>query len=130
MYAHLYSSWRAGVILQAGLIWELDNIICFQSLGILAYRGRLVNCGILSEDPSGAMTGSYIVVWSVLLKCWKIGTQIVRKQVLNKTTEFNDAFPANCQVDAIPLSLQTLVAMLCHGASITEQSIATQTRLC
>ena len=52
--------------------------------------------------------------------------QIVRKEILNKTTQFDDVFPANCQVDAIPPSLQTLVAMLCHGASITEQSLATQ----
>ena len=52
--------------------------------------------------------------------------QIVCKKILNKTTQFDDVFPANCQVDVISPSLQTLVAMLCHGASITEQSLATQ----
>ena len=45
---------------------------------------------------------------------------------MNKTTQFDDVFPVNCQVDAIPPSLQTIVAMLCHGASIIEYSLATQ----
>lgn len=72
--------------LQAGLSWELDNMFGFQSLGILAYmiegslgrvyRGRLVDQDILSEGSSGAMTGSYAVVWSVLLKCWKTDTLV------------------------------------------------------
>ena len=44
--------------------------------------------------------------------------QIVRKDILNASTKFS----VNCQSEAVPLSLQTLVAMLCHGANITEQS--------
>ena len=34
----------------------------------------------------------------------------------------------NCQSEAVPLSLQTLVAMLCYGANITEQSLVSQTQ--
>ena len=52
--------------------------------------------------------------------------KIIRKEILNKTTQFDDVFPVNCQVDAIPPLMQTVVAMLCHVASITEQSLATQ----
>ena len=54
--------------------------------------------------------------------------EIVRKEILNKTTQFDDVFPANVQVHAIPPSLQILVAMLCYAASITEQSFATQNK--
>ena len=52
--------------------------------------------------------------------------QIVRKEVLNTITQFNGTFSTSCQVRYLPQSLQTLVGMLCDGASITEQSLATQ----
>ena len=50
----------------------------------------------------------------------------MRKEVLNTITQFNGTFSTSCQVRDLPQSLQTLVAMLCDGASITEQSLATQ----
>ena len=52
--------------------------------------------------------------------------RIVRKEILNSTTQFSGTFSENCQVEAVPLSLQTLVAMICHGTNITEQSLVTQ----
>ena len=51
---------------------------------------------------------------------------IVRRKIMNTTTQFDGTFSANCQVECLPQPLQTLVAMLCDGASITEQSLATQ----
>ena len=54
--------------------------------------------------------------------------RIVRKEILNKTTQFNGTFPSNCQAEAVPPSLLTLVAMICHGANITEQALATQSQ--
>ena len=45
---------------------------------------------------------------------------------MNKTIQFNGTFPSNCQAEAVPPSLQTLVAMKCHGSNITEQALATQ----
>ena len=52
--------------------------------------------------------------------------RIVRKEVVNTITQFNGTFSTSCQVRDLPQSLQTLVGMLCDGASITEQSLATQ----
>ena len=52
--------------------------------------------------------------------------RIVRREIMNTTTQFDGTFSASCQVRDLPQSLQTLVAMLCDGASITEQSLAKQ----
>ena len=52
--------------------------------------------------------------------------RIVRREIMNTTTQFDGTFSADCQVECLPQSLQTLVAMLCDGASITEQSLSTQ----
>ena len=54
--------------------------------------------------------------------------RIVRKEILKTTTQFNGTFPVDCQIKAIPPSLQTLVAMICHGANITEQSLVTKSQ--
>ena len=54
--------------------------------------------------------------------------RIVLKKILNKTTQFNGSFPSNCQTEAVPPSLQILVAMKCDGANITEQILATQSQ--
>ncbi len=52
--------------------------------------------------------------------------RIVRKEIVNTTVQFDDSFPENYQVKGLPQSLQTLVAMLCDGPSIKEQSLGTQ----
>ena len=52
--------------------------------------------------------------------------RIVRKEIVNTTIQFDDSFPENYQVKGLPQSLQTLVAMLCDGPSIKEQSLGTQ----
>ena len=44
----------------------------------------------------------------------------MRKAILNASTKFSGTFPVNCQSEAVPLSLQTLVAMICYGANIIE----------
>ena len=54
--------------------------------------------------------------------------RIVRKEILNKTTQFNSTFPSNGQAETVSPSLQTLVAMICHGANITERVLATQSQ--
>ena len=63
---------------------------------------------------------AYILAWAA---------RIVHKEILNKTTQFNGTFPSNCQAEAVPPTLQTFVAMICHGANITEQALATQSRV-
>ena len=52
--------------------------------------------------------------------------RIVRKEIMNTTIHFDGTFPAHCQTKGLPQSLQTLVAMLCDGANIKEQSLTTQ----
>ena len=53
--------------------------------------------------------------------------RIVRKEIMNTTIHFDGtSFPAHCQTKGLPQSLQTLVAMLCDGANIKEQSLTTQ----
>ena len=54
--------------------------------------------------------------------------RIVRKGMVNMTAQFNGTFPENCQVEAVPQFLVTLVAMLLYGANIKEQSLVTQTQ--
>ena len=38
--------------------------------------------------------------------------RIVHKDILNASTKFSSTFPVNCQSEAVPLFLQTLVAMV------------------
>ena len=54
--------------------------------------------------------------------------RIVRKQMTNSQTKFNGSFPPNCQAEAIPHSLATLVTMLLYGPNITEQAVARQSQ--
>jgi hypothetical protein len=55
-----------------------------------------------------------------------VQARIVRKDIMNTTTSFDGTFSAGCQNRSLPQSLQTLVAMLCDGANIKEQSFAKQ----
>lgn len=52
--------------------------------------------------------------------------RIVRKDIMNSQIKFNGSFLPNCQAEAIPHSLATLVAMLLYGPNITEQAVARQ----
>ncbi len=54
--------------------------------------------------------------------------RIVRKEIKKTTTQFNGTFPEDCQIEAVPPSLQSLVAMICHGANITEQSLVSKSQ--
>ncbi len=50
--------------------------------------------------------------------------QIVRREMMTTTNQFNGSFPADCQIADLPQSLQTLVAMISDGANISEQSLS------
>ena len=54
--------------------------------------------------------------------------RIIRKEIQSTSSQFNGSFSENCQAEALPPSLVTLIAMLLYGANITEQSLVTQTQ--
>ena len=54
--------------------------------------------------------------------------RIIHKEVINTKAQFSGTFSGNCQMEAIPRSLGTLVAMMLYGANITEQALVTPTQ--
>ena len=49
--------------------------------------------------------------------------KIVRRGMMESSTEFKGTFTENCQAEAVPPSLITLVAMLLYGANINGSAI-------
>ena len=54
--------------------------------------------------------------------CFAKAASIVRKDVLEKRTSFTGTLKKNCQNDAIPHCLYSLVSMILHGPRIQKQA--------
>lgn len=61
--------------------------------------------------------------------CLAKAAQIVRRDMQKKTSSFNGTFEKNCQEEAVPRSLLTLVGMIMHGTSIKAAQADSQPAL-